>query len=165
MKTALLATAAFANPAATPQTPATGATAGKAGAPKVEDRVAPIFTEIATDIPMPTKAKSGAKSELAKKLAELPVGGSIGIANKTKKQISSTISKTNNDKDNQRPKLDANGAPVTKTGEPVKDATGVIISYGPAVAVTERVKEFEAFDVDPKDPKQKGASVRIFRVK
>lgn len=161
--TVLLASAAFAN--AAPAAPAATTPVAKAGAPKVEDRIAPIFTDIATDIPMPSKAKSGAKSELAKKLEMIAVvGGSIGLKNKTKKQISSTISKVNNAAANQTQKLDSNGQPVTKTGEPVKDGNGVIQSYGPSVAVMERVKEFEAYDVDPKEDKQ-GASVRIFRVK
>ncbi len=155
MKTILTA-AAFANaaPAATP---------AKAGAPKAEDRVAPIFTTVRTDIPLPTGAKRGAKSELAVKLEALEVGGSIGLTNKTKKQISSTISKVNNAASNQAQKKDASGNPLTKNGDAIKDATGNIVGHS-QVPDTEKVKEFVAYDTDAKTDPDK-ATVRIFRVK
>lgn len=161
---AALSTVAFANDAA-----ASTASKGKAGAPKAEDRVAPVFGEVRTDIAIPVSAKRGAKSELALKLEALaaPVDGkfySIGLANKTKKQISSQLSKVNNAESNLRQKIGADGVPVTKAGEPMKDAAGVVIGYGAATPVMEKIKEFEAHDVDPKTDPDK-ATVRIFRIK
>lgn len=158
-----LASAAFANTAA-PVASSAPAKA-KGGAPKAEDRVAPIFTEIATDIKPPvSKSNRGNKSELAKKLLELPLNGSIGIQNKTKKQISSTVSKINNAPENQQQKKDENGNVVTTQGTPIKDVNGAVVGHGAPVAVMERVKEFEIFEVDPKTDPHK-AMVRIFRVK
>lgn len=160
MKThlAILAnSAAFANPAAP-------AAAGKAGAPKAEDRIAPVFTGVRLDVKPPVSAKRGAKSELADKLAEIPLNGSIGLTNKTKKQISSTISKVNNHADNMRDKVDAAGVPVMTPGAPLKDANGTVVGNAPATPVKERVKEFAAFDVDAKTDPDK-ATVRIFRIK
>lgn len=144
---------------------AAASTAGKkAGAPKAEDRVVPLFTDIATDIAIPAKSQRGSKSELAERLAKIEVvGHSIGLTNKSKKQISSTLSKVNNAASNLRNVTDANGNTVMKNGEAIKDANGAVIGYS-QIAVTERVKEFEAFDVNPKEDKQ-GASVRIFRIK
>lgn len=153
----VLTTTAFANAAA--------AAVKKPGAPKAEDRVAPQFTEIVNNIPVPAAAKRGSKSVLAEKLAALAnVNDSIGLTNKTKKQISSTLSKVNNAASNLRQKLDANGAPVVKQGAPLKDANGAIVGHGAPVPEMERVKEFEAYDVDPKSDPQK-ATVRIFRIK
>lgn len=162
MKTAILATA-FANGAAAPATTnSTAAAAKKAGAPKAGDRVVPVFTTVRTDVKPPVAAKRGAKSELAVKLEELPVGGSIGIQNKTKKQISSTISKVNNATANQQQKKAEDGSLVTRPEE-IRDATGAVVGHK-NVPVMERIKEFEAFDVDKKsDPD--GATVRIFRNK
>ena len=152
---ALIAAAAFANPAAAP--------VKKAGAPKAEDRVSPEFTEIRTDIPLPTNGRA-TKSDYAKLLENLPVNGSIGIKNKTKKQISSQISKVNNAKDNLAPKTDASGAAITKNGDPIKDAAGNVIGYQQVPEMVQ-IKEFKAFEVtDPKkDPD--GATVRIFRIR
>lgn len=167
-KTAFLigsaAAVAFANGAA-----ATETVKKSSGAPKAEDRVAPTFTEVRADVALPSGVKRGQKSELAIKLENLgePVNGvpySIGLTNKTKKQISSTISKLNNAADNQRQKTDANGAPMTKAGDPIKDVHGNIVSNGPAVPVMEKIKEFVAHDVNPKNDPDK-ATVRIFRVK
>ncbi|QWY83165.1 hypothetical protein [Rhizobium phage RHph_X2_24] len=156
---------AFANgAAAAATTPAPAAAAKKAGAPKAEDRIAPAFGSVRTDIPVPAAAKRGSKSELAEKLDALPVNGSIGIGNKTKKQISSQLSKINNAESNMRPKVDAAGNAVTKPGEPIKDANGAVVGHGPAVAEMEQVKEFKAFDVDAKTDPDK-ATVRIFRIR
>jgi len=152
--------AAFANPAAN-QAPA--ADAKKAGAPKAEDRVTPVFTAIRTDIAMPASTKRGAKSELAVKMQELTVGASIGLVNKTKNQISSTLSKVNNAAENVRNKVDADGKPVTQNGEAIKDGAGTIVGYN-QVPVIEKVKEFVAYTVDPKTDPDK-AQTRIFRTK
>lgn len=161
---AALSTVAFANDAA-----ASTAPKGKAGAPKAEDRVAPSFGEVRADIAIPVSAKRGAKSEIAAKLEALaaPVDGkysSIGLTNKTKKQISSQLSKINNADANQRQQIGVDGNPVFKAGEPIKDANGVVVSHGPSTPVMEKVKEFEAHDVDPKTDPDK-ATVRIFRIK
>lgn len=163
-RVSLLSAVAFANAAAAPVTPAAGAPAAvkKAGAPKADERVAPIFTAVATDIPLP--AGPAAKSEISKQLEALVVDGSIGIKNKTKKQISSQVSKANNAAGNQRPKLDANGVAILKQGAPIKDAAGAIIGYGPGEPETEQVKTFVAHDVDAKEDRD-GASVRIWRTK
>jgi hypothetical protein len=144
--------------------PATTAKKGKAGAPKAEDRVAPEFTAVRTDIKPPVTARRGAKSPLVEKMHELEIGASIGLKNKTKRQISATVSKENNRDTNQRPKLGEDGNQITKPGEPVKDANGNVVAQGTPVGVTERIKEWEAHDVDPKtDPDS--ATVRVFRVK
>lgn len=171
-KTAFISTTALATLSAVAfaNDPAAAVSAkGKAGAPRAEDRVAPVFGEVRNDIAIPVSAKRGQKSELAAKLEALagPVDGkyaSIGLANKTKKQISSTISKVNNAESNLRQKFGADGVPVTKAGEPIKDAAGVFVSNGPAVPVMEKIKEFEAHDVNPKTDPDK-ATVRIFRIK
>lgn len=158
-RTSLLSAVAFANPAAAPAaTPAK-----KAGAPKAEDRIAPVFTEVRTDVAMPTNARA-TKSDYAKLLENLPVNGSIGIKNKTKKQISSQISKVNNAKDNLAQKTDAAGVVITKNGDPIKDAAGNVIGYQ-QIAEMIQLKEFKAFDIE--DPKKDpdGASVRIFRIR
>lgn len=138
--------------------------AKKGGAPKAEDRIAAVFAPIRTDLTPPAAAKRGGKSELATKLEELAVGASIGLVNKTKNQISSTLSKVNNAKENMKNKLDAAGNPIVKAGEPVKDANGVVIGSAPSVPEMERVKEFQAFTVDPKKDPDK-AQTRIFRIK
>jgi predicted nucleic acid-binding Zn-ribbon protein len=159
MKTALaiLATsAAYANPAA--------AAVKTAGAPKAEDRVAAVFAAVRTDIKPPVSAKRGVKSELAEKLLALPVDGSIGIANKSKKQISSSISKVNNHESNLTNKIGADGAVLMQPGAALKDANGAIVGNAAATPVKERIKEFAAYDVNAKtDPDN--ASVRIFRIK
>lgn len=158
----LASVAAFAN--ADAATKPAAASKNKGGAPKAEDRVAPSFTAVRTDVQRPTSKRGGGKSELALKLEELTVGASIGLTNKTKRQISSTVSKLNNATDNRRPKLDVNGQPVMKQGAPIKNAEGVVTGYGQPVQEFDTVKEFSAFDVDPKsDPD--GATVRIFRDK
>lgn len=136
----------------------------KGGAPKIEDRIAPVFTPITNTIPVPTNARRGSKSELAARMEELEVGTSFGLINKTKIQISATVSKINNAKENMRQKLDATGQPVFSAGEPVKDASGVVIGHGAPVAEMERIKEFQVFTVDPKTDPEK-AQTRIFRVK
>jgi len=151
----VIAATAFANPDAAPK---------KGGAPKAEDRIATVFGAIRTDIAPPATAKRGSKSELAVKLEELPLNGSIGLVNKTKNQISSTLSKVNNAKENLRAKVDANGVPVMKAGEPIKDANGAVIGAGQPVPEMERIKEFAAFTVDPKKDADK-AQTRIFRIK
>lgn len=156
MKTALITSVAFANAAV--------AAAPKAGAPKAEDRVAAVFAPVRTDLKPPVSAKRGVKSELAEKLLALPVDGSIGIANKTKKQISSSISKVNNHESNMVNKVDATGAVVMQAGAPIKDAAGAVVGNAAATPVKERVKEFAAYDVDAKTDPDK-ASVRIFRIK
>lgn len=149
MKRNILAATAFAS-----GTPA-AATAKKAGAPKAAERVATAFTAVRNDIPMPATVRGG-KSELAEKLATLEVGQSIGIANKTKEQISSKISKINNAADNTRE--------IDVPGEPVLDMNGAVVGHGPATKHKETVKEFRAFNVDAKtDPDN--ATVRIFRYK
>jgi len=140
------------------------ATKSKAGAPKAEDRVTPVFTAIRDDIKPPVTARRGAKSPVVEKMHELEVGKSFGLTNKTKRQISATVSKENNRDTNQKPKLDASGNPVTKPGEPVKDANGNVVAQGTPVNVTERVKEWGAHDIDPKTDPDK-ATVRVFRIK
>lgn len=154
---AMTAASAFANAA-------TVANKSKAGAPKAEDRVAPEFTTVRTDIKPPVTARRGAKSPLVEKMHELAVGASVGLTNKTKRQISATVSKENNRDTNQRPKLDTEGNQITKPGEPVKDANGNVVAQGTPVNVTERIKEWEAHDIDPKTDPDK-ATVRVFRVK
>lgn len=148
MKRNILIATAFASGTA-------AATPKKAGAPKAAERVATAFTAVRNDIPMPATVRGG-KSELAEKLATLEVGQSIGIANKTKAQISSKISKINNAADNVRE--------IEVPGEPVTDLNGAVVGYGQPTKRKENIKEFRAFDVDAKsDPDN--ATVRIFRYK
>lgn len=154
-----LATFAFANaPAAATDKPA----AKKAGAPKADERVAASFTGVRTDIPMPAAKRSN--SEFDKKIAELEVGASFGLTNKTKEQMSSRLSKVHNHKDNQRPAVNADGTPKTVAGKPIVDpATGAVTGVE-QTPVFEKVKEFVMHNVDPKtDPD--GATVRIWRNK
>jgi len=155
---AILSATAFANAApAAPATPAATA-AAKAGAPKAEDRILPIFTA-PRKIEMPLVAsggRNGIRTELAAQLAPLEVGFSIGLKNKTKKQISTQLSKIQND---------ASNLTVTeKAGEPIIDANGVVVGTKPATVVKEQNKVFTAIDRDPKTDED-GASVRIWRTK
>lgn len=156
---AILAATAFAN--------AAGAAAAKpkAGAPKADDRIAPVFTAIASaaEIPLPTGARRGAKSPIVEEMNKLEIGQSIGLTNKTKKQISATVSKANNHESNYRPKVDANGQPVMVPGEPMRDAAGVQIGVTPPKQAMERIKEWEVHEMDPKTDPHK-AITRIFRV-
>lgn len=152
---ALLAATAF----------AAAAPVAKAGAPKAEDRIAPVFTPVVANIPLPiSKRNSGVRSALLMEVDKLEVNHSLGLTNKTKKQISSMISKHANRKENLRPKLNADGTAAMKPGEPIKDANGVQIGLTQAVAEMEKIKEFEVHDMDPKTDPQK-ATVRIFRTK
>ena len=155
----LLTSAAFANAGAVAAT-----SAPRAGAPKAEDRIAPAFTAVRTDVKPPVGVKRGQKSELAIALEALEVNASIGITNKTKKQISSTISKVNNADTNQTQKKNPDGSFAFTPGAEIKDAAGAVIGHGQPVAVMEKLKEFQAFDVDPKKDPDK-ATVRIFRIK
>lgn len=158
----VLATTAFASAPAAGAAPAAAKPAsGKRGAPSAADRKPLEFTEVSTDWVPPAKIKRNA---LAIELDKLAVGASIGLIGKTKKQISPAVSKLNADKANQRNVIDpATGNPVTVNGDPIKDANGAPIGYQQVVK-TERIKEFDVHDVDPKtDPK--GASVRVIRVK
>lgn len=137
---------------------------GKAGAPKAEDRIAPEFTAISTAIPIPASVRAGGRrSELVVKLGELPVNGSIGLKNKTKKQISATISKLNNSKENLVQRKNEDGSLATKNGDPIKDQSGTVVGYQ-QVPDMEKVKEFVAHDVDPKSDAD-NATVRIWRTK
>lgn len=156
----LTASTAYANAAAVATAPKPAA---RAGAPKSEDRVAPVFTPIASDIQRPVTARRGAKSPIVEEMHKLEVGQSIGLTNKSKKQISATVSKENNRDTNQRAKLDASGQIVTKS-EPIKDANGLPVGMSAPITVMERVKEWEVHEVDPKSDPHK-AITRIFRVK
>lgn len=160
MKTANILTAiAFANPA-----PVAAAETKKAGAPKIEDRIAPQFGAISAAIKPPVSAKRGAVSPIAIELEKLEVGHSLPLLNKTKKQISSTISKISNAESNQRQKVDANGNKLFKQGEPIKDANGAIVGNAPGAPDMERIKEYEAHDVEAKKDEAK-AICRIWRIK
>lgn len=149
-------TAAFSNPATTGSK--------KPGAPKAADRVEPVFGEVRTDIAIPAAARRGVKSELIKKLEALPLNGSVGIANKTKTQVSSTVSKLNNSNENMRQVKDANGAVVMEGQTPINDAAGNPVGMTPGTPKMERIKEWQAHECDPKKDPDK-ATVRIFRIK
>lgn len=153
---AALAATAFANaPAA----------ASKGGAPKAEDRIAPVFTAISADVPLPvSKRANGVRSALLVEIEKLEVGQSVGLTNKTKKQISSMISKFSNRPENLRNKVDGDGNPVMKQGEAIKDANGAVIGHGQPTQEKEKIKEFEVHDMDAKKDPAK-ATVRIFRTK
>ena len=141
------------------------AAAKKSGAPKAEDRVETIFTASRSDIAAPVVTRrGGSKSALRTALESLEVGFSVGVSNKTKKQLSTPVSKINTAADNQRPVKDEAGNVVMLPGDPIKDAAGNVVGHQPGKPKTERIREFEIHEVDPKKDPDK-VSVRIFRVK
>ena len=157
---ALLSASAFANPAA----PGSAPVKAKAGAPKAADRVAPEFTAVSTAFTLPVKSKRGQTSELAKQLEMLEVGQSVGLKNKTKKQISSTLSKINNAEKNMIQKSNPDGSPAFKNGDAIKDANGAVISYQQVPDMIS-LKEFEAHDRTAADKDEPGVTVRIWRTR
>lgn len=156
-----LSTAAFASGEAAPVAGSAKPAPKRGGAPKADERVAIAFTGVSTSIPRPVKQTSNV---LAEKLAALEVDQSIGISNKSKKQIASMLSKVNGAADNVRQVVDANGIPQFEVSAPVTDANGAIVTPGKQTPKTEKVRFYEAHDVDPKTDADK-ASVRIWRVK
>lgn len=161
---------AFANakPAAAPETsPAadanTVAVARKAGAPALADRIAPLIAAPRTDVPLPVKASGtrGAPSPYSEQLSKLEVGQSIGITNKSKKQLSSVVSVHN--RRGMVHKTDAAGALLFEMTE-MKDANGTKIGETPDTTKPVMIagKHFVAYDVDPKADPDK-ATARIFR--
>lgn len=126
------------------------------------EREAPVLATIRTDIPLPTGSKPrGAKS--AYNFDDLPVGGSIGIGNKTIKQVKSIVSNYNRAKSNYTEKRDDAGNIVFKMQE-IKSQDGVITRVPTQEAETVRVRELSAYEVDATtDPDN--VSVRVFRLK
>lgn len=164
---AVLAATAFANPAAPAATGAAPATPvkNKPGAKPGAERVAPEFTPVSAAFALPAATSGrGQKSELAKQLEVLEVGQSIGLKNKTKKQISSTLSKINNAESNLVQKTDANGNKLFKNGDAIKDAAGNVVSYQQAPDMVQ-VKEFVAHDRTAADKDEPGVTVRIWRTR
>ncbi len=174
---------AFANsapPAAgksAPPAPAGAAPADAADAPKTDappaadakpakaDKAPLVIGEVENDIPIPTNAPGrGRASKSPFDFDSLTsVGMSRHIANRTAKSLSSIISNQNRKATSYEIVKDAEGKPVMKQGEPIKDGNGGIVGYQPTTEPKRvRVKHFKAFDVDAKDPK--GAGVRIFRI-
>lgn len=160
---ALLSASAFANPAA-PAAAGSAPVKAKAGAPKAADRVAPEFTAVSAAFTLPVKSKRGQTSELAKQLETLEVGQSVGLKNKTKKQISSTLSKINNAEKNMIQKSNPDGSPAFKNGDAIKDANGAVISYQQVPDMI-ALKEFEAHDRTAADKDEPGVTVRIWRTR
>lgn len=102
-------------------------------------RVAPILTEVTSDVPMPTKRKRGGIASHYNFDVLTAVGQSFGIANKKAAQISAIVSKENR-------------RHMSVTVDPTD----------PSKTVKTFSKKFEVFDVDPAtDPA--GATVRVFR--
>lgn len=158
---AMLATAAV--------MPLAYANAGTADKPKAakpaEDAI--VLTAVSTDIPIPASVARGRASKSPFNFDALTVvGASIGIVGRKggAKSLSSIISNQNRKAENWIDKMDANGNKIMKPGEPIKDANGNVVGTQPATeAERVRVKQFRAFDVDPKTDKD-GANVRIFRI-
>lgn len=128
-------------------------TGPKAGA----ERVAPIISEIDTDVPLPTEKSRGNSSYPFDSL-ETP-GASFHVANKTAKQMASIVSAANRKRATE--KRDAAGNVVMKMVA-VKDAEGKTIGKTPGdkPEMVNTVK-FEAVDVGETDKRGKG--VRVFR--
>lgn len=163
---AVLAATAFANPAAPAATGAAPVAAkGKPGAKPGAERVAPEFTPVSTAFALPAaKSGRGNKSEIAKQLEPLEVDQSIGLKNKSKKQISSTLSKINNAESNLVQKTDTNGNKLFKNGDAIKDAAGNVVSYQQVPDMVQ-VKEFVAHDRTAADKDEPGVTVRIWRTR
>lgn len=162
---AVLTATAFANPAAAPAATGAAPVKGKPGAKPGAERVAPEFTPVSTAFALPAaKSGRGQKSELAKQLEVLEVGQSVGLKNKSKKQISSTLSKINNAESNLSQKTDANGNKLFKNGDAIKDAAGNVVSYQQVPDMVQ-VKEFVAHDRTAADKDEPGVTVRIWRTR
>lgn len=124
-------------------------------------RSIPTVTAIRTDLTMPTadqrKPVRGAKNLY--NFDALPVGGTIGVIDRTAKQLSTTISTANK---KEYPALDKNGKPVMEVvkdsaGQPVNDPSGK-----PTTKVKTESRVFFVVDADPaKDPEK--ATARIWR--
>lgn len=121
-------------------------------------RVDPETTPITSTVPMPEKqSRRGSVSKYA--FADLEVGQSFGVKNKTAAGMASIVS--NQNRKHKTPKLNEAGGVIYKT-------TIMIGADGQKTEVpTEKpemniLKHFFANDCDPaKDPE--GATVRIFR--
>lgn len=143
-----------------PKNTAAATEATEAAAPK-----AAAFTilSINTAVAMPENISKRRGSQTKFPFADLPVGGSFGLIGRNAKSLSSIVSAQNRHKDNQAPKLDANGAPVFKTTE-VVNQDGTKSKIPTTEIETVWIKEFVAVDTDPAtDPE--GATVRVFRRK
>lgn len=136
-----------------PATAARGRTGPKPGS----ERVAPVISEIDSDVPLPAQKSRGNSSYPFDSLAA--PGQSFHVANKTAKQLSSIVSAANRKRAVE--KRDVNGAIVMKTVK-IKDADGKTIGTQPGDK-PEMVNTvvFEAVDVGADDKRGKGA--RVFR--
>lgn len=136
------------------------ANAPTAGAPAVKaETKAPVISAVRTDVAMPVKTSNRGSKSLYDFDALTAAGMSIGVTNKTAKQLSSIISNANRKAMVQ--KKDANGALVFKTTE-LKDAAGNVTIMPTTEPEMVKTKEFFAVDTDPKTDPDK-ATARIFR--
>lgn len=139
-----------------PKNKTTAATAAK------KDRTLPELTSIRTDIALPVGATSARGSKSLYPFDTLTVNGSFGVKNKTAKQLSTIVSNQNRKASNNVAKKDAEGNVIYKTKR-VTGADNTEIEVPTNEPETVRVKEFRAYDVNPKEDPD-GASVRVFRI-
>lgn len=141
---------AVAAPVAVPEPAAVPAAAPTAKA----DKPKPEMTSIIDDFPLPTKRLSGGRGgKTLYDFDKLEIGQSFGVKNKTVKGMASTVSSAN---ERYREVIkDGEGKPVM-IPDP-KDATK-------QVEATRQTRKFICGEVDPKDPRNDGATVRVWRV-
>lgn len=164
-KTAFISTSAALFAAAGNASGATKSAANPApasGAPAAADEGVKILA-IRSDVAIPEiKSKRGSKSKYD--FDKLEVGQSIGVIGRTAKSLNSTINGANRKYSTQ--KRDAStGEPLFEMTE-IKDQNGNVTTRVPnkEKPVTEKTREFAAFDADPATDPDK-ATARIFRIK
>lgn len=141
-------------------TPTAGAPATIMVAGKV--REVPVITGIRSDISIPVAISNrGAKSLY--NFDTLEIGQSIGVKNKTAKQLASVVSNFNRSAGNREVIKNPDGSTVFKMQD-LTDANGVVTKVPTTEPETRAIKEIAVFNVDPaKDPD--GATARVFRIK
>jgi len=117
-------------------------------------KIKPEVTAIVDDYPLPTRQSSGGRSgKTIYDFEKLEIGQSFAVKGKTVKGMASTVSSANE-----------------RYREVVKDATGNSIMIddpknpGKKIEAKNQTRKFICGAVDPTDPRNAGASVRVWRV-
>lgn len=137
------------------------ATAKRRGPPKADERIAPVITALAADVPVPAiavKQRRGIKSQYP--FADLEIGQSFGVTNKSYKQIMSVVSAVN--RKHLVEKRDENGNVMTIALK-ARDANGKLVETAGRKSIMVPSKRFVCAEVNPKTDPAK-ASVRVWRV-
>lgn len=117
-------------------------------------KVKPEVTAIIADYPLPTRQNSGGRGgKTIYDFDKLEIGGSFGVKGKTVKGMASTVSSAN---ERYRETVkDANGNPIL-----IDDPK----NPGKKIEAKNQTRKFICGAVDPADPRNNGATVRVWRV-